>query len=220
MAMNSVSADGTELGSLRSLRRAWGMIGQIHLAGFRLVDGIWNLRGWQNGRAPRGSRLVPSAVVSGFPEPSYPSDGRPTTRDSRVSNRHSSRTPATLLDEFSSRTSSFRPGRPIRLADGQTWVIPAPPMESEWTNVPLGPQYADIVQAILDVNESAELCLAELAFAILLLGQNYSLSPADFERLLGAKLGSYQSRGWQIAFHQIAQDHVRCFKARRMDHAA
>ena len=116
-----------------------------------------------------------------------------------------------MLDEFSSRQSSFRQGRQIQLGDGQTWILPAPPKGSEWKAPPFGAQYTDLIQAILEAEDSSEQRLAELAFAILLLGHNYRLSPADYERLLGSTPECPDSRDWQRAFHHIAQDHLHSF---------
>jgi len=116
-----------------------------------------------------------------------------------------------LLAEFPSRQPSFRHGRQIQLADGQTWVFPAPPKGSEWKAVPFGAEYTDIIQAILEAEDSSEQRLAELAFAILLLGHNYRLLPGEYERLLGSTPESPDSSDWQIAFHHIAQDHLRSF---------
>jgi len=128
-----------------------------------------------------------------------------------VSNGHFLRSPEKLLDEFSSRQASFRPGRQIRLADGQIWVLPAPPNESEWKAVPFEAQYTDLIQAVLEAEDRSEQRLAELAFAILLLAHNYRLSPADYERLLASTPGSPESADWQLAFHHIAQDHLHSF---------
>ncbi len=116
-----------------------------------------------------------------------------------------------MLDEFSRRQSSFRQGRQIRLADGQIWVVPAPPEGSEWKAVPFGANYTDVIRALVDAEDSSEQRLAELAFAILLLGHNYRLSPADYERLLGSTADSPDSRDWQFAFHQIALEHIHSF---------
>ena len=116
-----------------------------------------------------------------------------------------------MLDESSSRQSAFRQGRQIQLADGHMWVLPAPPERSEWKAVPFGAEYTDIIQAILEAEDSSEQRRAELAFAILLLGHNYRLSPADYERMLGSTPESHDARDWQLAFHQIAQDHLHSF---------
>jgi len=116
-----------------------------------------------------------------------------------------------LLDEFSSRQASFRKGKQIQLADGQIWILPAPPNESEWKDVPFQAEYTGIIQAILEAGDSSEQRLAELAFAILLLGHNYRLSPADYECLLGSNPESPDSMDWQLAFHHIAQGHLHSF---------
>jgi len=107
--------------------------------------------------------------------------------------------------------SSFRQGRQIQLADGQSWIFPAPPKGPEWTAVPFGTEYKGIIQAILEAEDDSEQRRAELAFAIFLLGHNYRLSPADYERLLGSTPESPDSRDWQLAFHRIAQDHLDAF---------
>jgi hypothetical protein len=125
--------------------------------------------------------------------------------------QNSLRSPQNLLDEFSSRRSSFRHGRHIQLADGQTWVIPAPPEGSEWKDVPFEAEYTDVIQTILEAEDSSEQRLAELAFAILLLGHNYRLSSEDYECLLGPTPESHDSTDWQLAFHQFAQDHIHSF---------
>jgi hypothetical protein len=116
-----------------------------------------------------------------------------------------------LHDEFSSRKPSFRQGRPIQLADGQTWTFPAPPKGSEWKSMPFGAEYTDLIRAILEAEDGSEQGLAELAFAILLLAHNYRLSPADYERLLASTPESPDSRDSRDSFHQIAQDHVHSF---------
>ncbi len=116
-----------------------------------------------------------------------------------------------MLDEASSRRSSFRQGSDIQLADGQTWVLPAPPAGSEWNTMPFGPEYTLLIRATLEKEDSSEERLAELALAIFLLGHNYHLKPGDYERLLGSIPGSRASSDWQLAFHQIAQDHLYSF---------
>jgi hypothetical protein len=126
-------------------------------------------------------------------------------------NRHSRRRPEKLLDESSCRKTAFRQGRQIELADGQTWMLPAPPQGSEWNSVPFGPEYLDIIRAILEAEDDSEQRLAELSFAIYLLAHNYRLLPQDYERLLGSSPVSTDSRDWPRAFHQIAQDHVHSF---------
>jgi hypothetical protein len=77
--------------------------------------------------------------------------------------------------------------------------------------MPFGAEYIGLIRAILEAEDASEQGLAELAFAILLLGHNYSLSPADYERLLACPSESSASTDWRHAFHQFAQDHVKSF---------
>jgi hypothetical protein len=77
--------------------------------------------------------------------------------------------------------------------------------------MPFGAEYIGLIRAILEAEDASEQGLAELAFAILLLGHNYSLSPADYERLLACPSESSASTDWRHAFHQFAQDHVQSF---------
>jgi hypothetical protein len=114
-----------------------------------------------------------------------------------------------LAEERARRQPSFRPGRTIELADGQRWTFPAPPKGSEWNSAPFGPACAGILRAIVEAEDNAEARRAELALAIYLLGHNYRLSPADFERVLGPSEHSPDSIDWQLTFHQTVQDYVR-----------
>jgi hypothetical protein len=116
-----------------------------------------------------------------------------------------------LRDEVSCRRPGFRAGNEIRLSDGQEWVFPAHPENSERRAALFAPAYVDIIYAILDAEDKPARCIAELAFAIFLLDYNYRLSPADYERLLGSNTSSRGSGDWQDAFHRIANQHVLVF---------
>jgi hypothetical protein len=116
-----------------------------------------------------------------------------------------------LIDEASIRRPGFRQERRIRLADGQMWTLPAPPRASERESPPFGSEYTDLVQAIMEAEDGSEQRLAELAFAIFLLGHNYSLSPSDYSQLLGFPPESSELTDWQVAFHHIAQEHLHPF---------
>jgi hypothetical protein len=116
-----------------------------------------------------------------------------------------------LLNELTCRRSSFRQGRRIRLADGQTWTFPAPPQGSEWKSLPFGAEYTDILQALQESEDSAEENLAKLALSIFLLGHNYHLSPVDYERLLGSTPASPDSSELQNAFQYLAQEHLHSY---------
>jgi hypothetical protein len=117
----------------------------------------------------------------------------------------------TLVQERLSRRPSFRDGVKIRLADDQLWTFPAPPKPSESQAAPFGTEYTSIIQAIMEVGDSSEQCLGELALAIYLLGYNYCLSPLDYECLLGFTSESPESTVAQLAFHRIAQEHIHSF---------
>jgi hypothetical protein len=153
-------------------------------------------------------------LMTGFARPltvESSNGGRSTAMLLQSLERHSLRSSGHLLDEPSSRRSSFRQGRRIRLADGQTWTLPACPKGSEWKAVPFRAEYTDIIRAILEAEDRSEQRLAELAFAIFLLGHNYHLSPADYERLLGSNPESPDSRDWHLAFHDLSQEHIHSF---------
>ncbi len=110
------------------------------------------------------------------------------------SSGHTTRSQKDLPDELTCRRTSFRPGTPIRLADGQMWTLPAPPHKSEWKAVPFAAEYTGIVQAILESEDISERRLGELAFTIFLLGHNYCLTPTDYERLLGSSAPSFDTK--------------------------
>jgi hypothetical protein len=116
-----------------------------------------------------------------------------------------------VRDEYSSRRDSFRAGNEIRLADGQTWTLPAPPTKSEAECPALGTAYTDIIHAILEAEDRPEQTLGELAFAVYLLEQNYHLTPADYRRLLATNPTRPSTNTWQASFHQIAQEHLHAF---------
>ena len=88
--------------------------------------------------------------------------------------------------EHSRRRPSFRSGCEIQLSDGQIWNLPAPPTNSERNGVASDAAYIDIIRAIMESEDVSERCVAELAFAILLLQSNYHLGAADYQRLLGS----------------------------------
>jgi hypothetical protein len=116
-----------------------------------------------------------------------------------------------LAHERLNRCPSFRDGVDIRLADGQFWTLPAPPKTSESRYESFGTEYTDIIHALMEVNDRSEQRLAELALAIFLLGLNYSLSPSDYECLLGFSPESPELTTVQLTFHRIAQDHLHSF---------
>ncbi len=128
-----------------------------------------------------------------------------------VSTRPFLRAHEDLRHEFSSRKSSFCSGSSIELLDGQTWIFPPPAMKSERNAASFESAYTDIIQAMLEAEDSSEQCMAELAFAIFLLEHNYDLSPADYQQLLAASTNSPGMSDWQFAFREIAQEHMHVF---------
>jgi hypothetical protein len=116
-----------------------------------------------------------------------------------------------MVDELLSRRSPFRPGRKIRLADGQCWTLPSP--IQEWSDKAPSDrdQYSGLIRSIAEAEDCSERRLAELAFAIFLLGQNYRLSSVDYQQLLDFGSESSESIAWQIAIHQLTQEHLHFF---------
>lgn len=113
-----------------------------------------------------------------------------------------------MVDETVSRRFGFRDGPSIRMADGRTWTMPAPLTASEWKRTPFGTEYANLMRSIKEAEDRDEQRLAELGFAIFLLGHNYCLTSADYERLLGFTPGSADLQEWQSAFRRITHEHL------------
>ncbi len=112
----------------------------------------------------------------------------------------------------SHRRSLFRQGKPIHLADGQMWIFPAPPRGAEWNAAPFGADYQGIIAAIMEAEDEPERLRGELALAIFLLSQNYRLAPNDYQLLLGSTPDSLETTDWQLAFREIAQDHLAAYR--------
>jgi hypothetical protein len=115
------------------------------------------------------------------------------------------------MNEHQSRRPSYRKGVNIRLADDQMWTFPAPPKASEASSSPFGSEYIGLVHAIMESEDASERGLADLAFAIFLLGVNYSLTPSEFEHLLNFTPESSEASIAQSALHDIANEHVSSF---------
>jgi hypothetical protein len=114
-----------------------------------------------------------------------------------------------VVDELMSRRSDFHPGRGICLADLQTWTFPAP--VEGWiasTDSDQG-DYVGLIRAVLEAESQAEARLAELALAMFLLGQNYRLTPQDYQELFTFTSDSKELANSQAAFHDLALDHIR-----------
>jgi hypothetical protein len=114
-----------------------------------------------------------------------------------------------LADEMLKRRRGFCEGAKITLADGQLWTIPDPPKASERESGAFGIEYVGLMQAVREAGSMSEQRLAELALAIFLLGENYSLSSTEYERLLGFMPRSQELTEWQDRFHRIAEEHLQ-----------
>jgi hypothetical protein len=116
-----------------------------------------------------------------------------------------------MVDELLSRRSSFRPGNKIRLADGQSWTLPSP--IREWSDKAHCDRdtYSSLIRSMNEAEDNPNRLLAELSFGIFLLGQNYRLSPADYQQLLDFAPESRESIAWQIAMRQLASEYLHFF---------
>ncbi len=93
-----------------------------------------------------------------------------------------------MLEELESRRPEFRPGLPLRMADGQVWSLPIPVEKdgeagdrtAHWDDT----NYRAILRAIAEAEDSGELFRAELALAVHWLQWNYALAEDDLDELL------------------------------------
>ena len=118
-----------------------------------------------------------------------------------------------MVDELLSRRSSFRSGKTIRLADGQGWTFPSP--IREWSDKAHSEReaYNGLIRSINEAEDNSERRLAELSFAIFLLGQNYRLSPVDYQQLLDFSSESVESIDWRTSLRQLTQEHLHFFSS-------
>jgi hypothetical protein len=112
------------------------------------------------------------------------------------------------MDEAVTRRSHLYQGRRIKLADGQSWVLPSPSVELEADLTLLGPDYWSLLRAVRKAEGEAERRLCELALAIFLLGCNYELSPIGYQRMLCFPPGAPELIQVQKELHRLAQDHL------------
>jgi hypothetical protein len=110
-----------------------------------------------------------------------------------------------VVDELMSRLPDFHAGREICLADRRTWTFPAP--AERW--ITSEGDYIGLIKAVLEAESHAEARLAELALAMFLLGQNYRLTPPDYQELFTFTSDSAELADSQCAFHDLALDHIR-----------
>jgi hypothetical protein len=97
------------------------------------------------------------------------------------------------------------------LADGQHWTFPLPSREWLLTSWPGADEFSGLMRSMIEAEDFAERSLAELAFAIFLLGQNYRLSAVDYQELLDFGPESATSIDWRTALHELAEEHLVFF---------
>lgn len=114
-----------------------------------------------------------------------------------------------MLDQRALRSTDYREGTEIRLADGQCWTFPAPGGMSGPESPAADPNYLPILEAILDAEDTPDRLRSELVLAIHLLGRNYRLRPREYRKLLGFPAGSPALAAAQHAFHELATQHLR-----------
>jgi hypothetical protein len=114
-----------------------------------------------------------------------------------------------VVDELKSRRSDFHSGKAIYLADRRTWTFPSPVEGGIATDEPTQSEYVGLLRAVLEAESHAEARLAELALAIFLLGQNYRLTPPEYQQLFTFTPDSAELTESQSAFHDLALDHIR-----------
>lgn len=129
-----------------------------------------------------------------------------------------------MLHEARLRRPEFRPGPAIRLADGQDWILPAPPHDrrAPGFDESFAPQYEAHLEAVTEAETEPEGRRAELALGLFLLEQNYVLGPADYAALFSAPFGGVRLEQIQDALHGVAWAHVHGRQRRRPErlHAA
>lgn len=114
-----------------------------------------------------------------------------------------------MPNEASLRRRDFRPGRAIRLADGQEWIFPGPRCSPPGALDFEAAADAATVTAVFEAFEPPDRRRAELALAIRLLGHNYRLGPGDYRALLTHDRESPALAATQNAFHELALEYAR-----------
>jgi hypothetical protein len=94
------------------------------------------------------------------------------------------------------------------------WNFPAP--AGRGTSSPGGApgrQYLELIETILSAEDSGEERMAELAFAMMLIGERRAFSPAEYRQLFTFEPDSPELAQAQGAFHELAMDHVEYLMA-------
>jgi len=112
-------------------------------------------------------------------------------------------------DQSKGRRSDVHAERGIRLADGQVWTFLSPGGHGTCSaDVEFGPDYLELIRAILEAEDRNEGRMAELALAMLLIGHKHPLTPNEYQRLFMFEPDSPELAASQAAFHDLALDHV------------
>jgi hypothetical protein len=93
-------------------------------------------------------------------------------------------------------------------------MFPAP--AEEGTGAPgggPGRDYLGLIETILSAEDGSEERMAELAFAMLLIGRRRAFSPAEYRWLFTFEPDSPELEEAQAAFHDLAMDHVAYLRA-------
>jgi hypothetical protein len=114
-----------------------------------------------------------------------------------------------MVDESSRRLPSHQSGRRIRLADGRSWSLPAPPVSNEPRGLSADPEYDQLLDAASEADSEAERSLAGLALVLFLLGRNYDLAPSDYQELLTFPPDSPALREWRDDVRELVDEHLR-----------
>ena len=114
-----------------------------------------------------------------------------------------------MPNEASLRRRDFRPGRTIRLADGQEWMFPDPRCSPSGALDFEAAADAATVAAVFEAFEPADRRRAELALAIRLLGHNYHLDPGGYRALLTFDRDDPALAATQNAFHELALEYAQ-----------
>ena len=120
-----------------------------------------------------------------------------------------------MQNEESFRRPDFQGGRPVQLADGQSWYIPLPILESRplllesrddrvEALTTFGPEFDRLVAACQETETAPEEARVLLELAVDLLGRNYDLSLDQYRALLQYGVQDRDHNEPLLAIHRIA----------------
>jgi hypothetical protein len=122
-----------------------------------------------------------------------------------------------MLDEQAKRRETCDPRNsvPVRLADGQAWLIPKPWLEVHasfdggkaartWPCLTYGPELDALVQAMGQCEDNAALLIGAASLGAYLLGVNYDLADAELDGLFAFRSGDPDSWNWAREVMDVA----------------